>query len=309
MRRKVNKIGPATLMVSLPAKWVKEHNIKKGDEIEISESEGKLIVGGEGEEQLKKTIIDLNKIPNVVDASDNFYRRLFSNAYKRGYDEIEVIFPDKNVFYKIAEATKNLMGYEIFDQTDKKCIIKSLANERFEEFERLVRKSFLIVNQAADITYQDIKTLNLENRENIQNMRSNVQKLTDFCRRLINKRYFKNSELATYYYIILMRLIFIMVKFDYIYDYLEKEQLKKLNKETVDFFKKTVDLLHLFYETFYQKDIRNLDIIDKKKQELVKTSYKLLTAQKGPDNIVIFHLAEIVRIIYDNSSQLMGIIL
>ena len=33
MQRKVIQQGPSTLMVSLPSKWVKENNIKKGEEL------------------------------------------------------------------------------------------------------------------------------------------------------------------------------------------------------------------------------------------------------------------------------------
>ena len=40
MQRKVNQIGPSTLMVSLPSKWAKRYNVRKGDSVEVTE-EGK----------------------------------------------------------------------------------------------------------------------------------------------------------------------------------------------------------------------------------------------------------------------------
>jgi len=42
MRRKLVKQGAATMMVSLPSKWVKDQKLKKGDEVEVSEAEGRL---------------------------------------------------------------------------------------------------------------------------------------------------------------------------------------------------------------------------------------------------------------------------
>jgi hypothetical protein len=39
IKRKVILHGPSTLTVSLPSKWVKNHNIKKGDELNIEETE------------------------------------------------------------------------------------------------------------------------------------------------------------------------------------------------------------------------------------------------------------------------------
>ena len=37
MKRKVINISGNCMMVSLPAKWVAKHNIKKGDEVEVEE--------------------------------------------------------------------------------------------------------------------------------------------------------------------------------------------------------------------------------------------------------------------------------
>ncbi|MBT5043325.1 AbrB/MazE/SpoVT family DNA-binding domain-containing protein, partial [Candidatus Woesearchaeota archaeon] len=44
VKRKVSLIGPSTLMVSLPSKWVKAFGIKKGDEIEITENGSNLLL-------------------------------------------------------------------------------------------------------------------------------------------------------------------------------------------------------------------------------------------------------------------------
>ena len=301
MKRKVSQIGPATLMVSLPSKWVKKHNIKKGDEIDISESEGKLIVGGEGEE-IKKTTINLTK------SSDSFYKRLFSNAYKKGYDEILVNFPDENLFSKVMWAIKNLFGYEIVNQTEKSCLIKSLANEKAEEFDNLVSKCFLLLKHSAEICYQDISEGNAKNLDDIIDLTENIQKFTDFCRRLINKKIYKNSDLAEYHYIILMRLILIANKYNYIYSYISKGKKFKISKDTLNFFSETNKLIDLFYEAYYKKDITKINNIDEKKRILMNKTCEFLKTKKGCENIVIYHLAEIIRLVYDNNSQLMGLL-
>ena len=45
MIRKVNLIGPSSLMISLPSKWVRRLQVKKGDEIEVKEKGNSLVVG------------------------------------------------------------------------------------------------------------------------------------------------------------------------------------------------------------------------------------------------------------------------
>ncbi|MBW2982196.1 AbrB/MazE/SpoVT family DNA-binding domain-containing protein [Candidatus Woesearchaeota archaeon] len=308
MKRKVNQIGPATLMVSLPSKWVKQHNIKKGDEIDVEERSGNLIIGGEGSEPLNKTVINLRDIPDIENASDHFYWMLFSNAYKRGYDEIEVIFPDVNVAPRVQAAISNLLGYEMFDQTSKRCIIRSLANEREEEFERMVRKSFLLTKQAAELCYNDLNKGKLDNMDNIINIKKNVQKVTDFCRRLINKKIYKNSEIAQYYYVILMRIILITNRFSYIHRYLDRSK-KKVSKGVIEFFGKVRELLELFYETYYKKKIDNIEKIDRTRIKLIKKAEEFFSSKNSADIAVTEHLSEVIRLIGGNSSLLMGIIL
>ena len=37
MKRKINRVGPNTLTVSLPSKWAKRYGLRKGDEINLEE--------------------------------------------------------------------------------------------------------------------------------------------------------------------------------------------------------------------------------------------------------------------------------
>jgi len=309
MKRKVSQIGPATLMVSLPAKWAKKHNIKKGDELEVTEKGGSLLVGGEGAEELAKTTINLNEIPDIENARDHFYWMLFSNAYKRGFDEVEVILPNANVAPRVQKAVSNLLGFEIFDMTNKRCTIKSLANEREEEFNNMVRKSFLLMLQAAEMCYSDLKKGKLENMQNVSNIRDNVQKITDFCRRLINKKIYKNNEIAQYYYVILMRVILITNRFPYIYNHLSKIN-KKVSNEVLEYFKKTNELLKLLYETYYKKQVQNIGKISVIDGIMAKKTDEFFWKKQSIADIgVIRHLSEVVKLNGGNSSLLMGIIL
>ena len=56
MKRKVSKIGPTTLMVSLPARWVRTNNIKKGDELNLVTSSKDITFSLDKTSQKKKEI-------------------------------------------------------------------------------------------------------------------------------------------------------------------------------------------------------------------------------------------------------------
>ena len=44
MKRSLILMGGKTYVVSLPAEWIKKHRLKKGQELEVSEDIGKVII-------------------------------------------------------------------------------------------------------------------------------------------------------------------------------------------------------------------------------------------------------------------------
>jgi hypothetical protein len=106
-----------------------------------------------------------------------------------------------------------------------------------------------------------------------------------------------------------MRIILIANKFQYIYAYCVDNKIKKLNEKTLNYFKRTKVLVDLFYDSYYKKELRNIEKVDKEKGQLIEEIKKIISMQKGHDNVVVYHLAEAVRLIYDNSSQMLGVIL
>jgi len=134
MQRKVNRVGPNTLTVSLPAKWAKAHGIKKGDELELEEDGSRIHLS------LKKN--DRKKIAlNINDAQ--FLRRYITSYYRRGFDEIELLCNQD-----IADQIRNTLidsclGYELIEQRKGSYLIKNISSELESEFDSLFKKVFL----------------------------------------------------------------------------------------------------------------------------------------------------------------------
>ena len=53
MKRKIIKQGHNTLTITLPNKWAKELNLLAGDEVDVLESNGSIIVNGKQHNQKK----------------------------------------------------------------------------------------------------------------------------------------------------------------------------------------------------------------------------------------------------------------
>ncbi len=61
MKRKIIQIADSTQLVSLPRKWCKRLNLRKGDEIDIQEKVNPLIVSTQGNREGEKVEFDVER--------------------------------------------------------------------------------------------------------------------------------------------------------------------------------------------------------------------------------------------------------
>ena len=78
MKRKIIKLGPATLVISLPSKWIKQTHVKPGDEIELEEIDNNLVIKAEESKKINKIFLDFTE-------KDLLMKRIFASKYLRIY--------------------------------------------------------------------------------------------------------------------------------------------------------------------------------------------------------------------------------
>ena len=154
MRRKVLKIGPASLVVSIPSKWERKNNIKKGDELEVDELDKELRLSLERKKEEKK-IVTLS-----LKSSELFMNRQISTLYIQGYDEIKVNFEDSGVLEKIESVVNQLIGYEIVSIDKSSLTIKNISSELDEELDTIQRRIFHITKIMGDRCKEYIENKN-----------------------------------------------------------------------------------------------------------------------------------------------------
>ena len=178
MKRKVIKQGPSTLMVSLPSKWVKNKDIRRGDEINIFEQGEDIILTLEKKEQLKKIKSNIDKLP--AEQLGNYLSTLYSN----GYDEIELI--GKIPMKEVTNAINKVVGLEVVEAEENRILIKSYLKENEEDINKIIKKLFQLIKSF-------IKEIEKENYDpkwyvNLTN------KTALHCMRLIRKTEHKNKK-------------------------------------------------------------------------------------------------------------------
>ena len=125
MFRKLIKHGESSLTVSLPRYFVKENNLKKGQEIDIREVDNGLFLSVNNHKELRLISIDLSGQFCVI-------RKILGATYKCGYDEVNITFSSFNELKEIKDALQSQFeGFEIITQGKNNIVIKKISEDSF----------------------------------------------------------------------------------------------------------------------------------------------------------------------------------
>ena len=223
MQRKVSRIGPSTLMVSLPSEWCKKFQIKKGDDLNIGIEDDKLLISkkeiyiNRGIYELKISTEDPEVFKMLVLAP------LLLAPYMKGYSTIKVSFESDAVLNYIRKAvTQFLLGFEIIEQGKKHCIIKNIARGIEEEFSIIFHRVFRqTVNMGKTIS-EAIKKKDFTLLERIEAEESFTDKLNYFCRRMLHVQHPAQSQNISHIY----RIICIIEEIGDCYKYMAFHLIK-----------------------------------------------------------------------------------
>src|SRR3989338_4850513 len=187
MKRSVIQIANSTQLISLPRKWSQKYNIQKGDELEVEERGDRIIVATEKDISSTKTEIDFKDRESLI-------HRTLSSLYRAGYDEIKILF-QKPSELEVVQSTINqeLIGFEVIDEGKEYIVVKQVSNINPSEFESMLRRIFIFLANTADECLAALKSNNRDDLNNLILRDITINKLTDYCRRSLNKResYFK----------------------------------------------------------------------------------------------------------------------
>jgi len=284
MKRSVIQIANSTQLVSLPRKWAVHHNIQKGDELDIKEEGNKIIVTTDSISKKETKEIDVTNLEPMI-------LRCIVALYKKGVDEIKVIFNKPELVTSVQRLIgKEAVGFEITDQGKNYCIIKHVSGE-LEDFDPVLRRTFLLLLSMASRSYDAIKEGKFEQLKNIAFLEEANNRFTTSCRRFLNKKGYKNHRVIGPLYYIVEDLENLADQYKYLCMHLYKLKGKKitLDKNILEIYKRINQLLKSYYEIFYKFDDKSVAEIGKERKELVDKIFKLIETNKDPYNFIVLH--------------------
>jgi phosphate uptake regulator len=286
MRRKVIQIAGSTQLVSLPREWAKQHGIKKGEEVEVTEDGDRITIRNAGIPQPLKERLDISAIRPMV-------HRLIGSYYRAGIDEIEITYDDPDFAKDIHESLgrDTTVGFEILKQSSNSSLIRYVAGT-LEELDSFLRRTFLLLLNQAEETTKYLREGRYSLLQSVAALEKNNNKLTSLCRRILNK----TPNACTFttrtapLYFIIEQLENIADQYKYIcLHYAGLSNTVKIHPEVLKTFDKTYTLFRDFYTLFYKFDLLLITNIKKTRDQITKESHKAFRLKLSEQDMWLVH--------------------
>lgn len=292
MKRKVSKIGPATLMVSLPSKWAKQFNIKKGEEIDLEQDSNKLVITAGKSIQSKKIEIDLSKASSLT-------RRYLMEAYRSGFDEIKVSFPNSKDLKLIQDTTSDiLLGFEIVEQGKNNCILRNVTRESDEEFENVLRRIFQVTSVMIKNGLDAIKKNDFELLKEAYVLEITNNRFALYCERMLNKIGRGSYTKTNFTFAIVYQLEKIADELKYIFDYISGNRIKS-NDGTIKLYEKISIMFDLCQKLYYDFNEKDAETLLMQRKEIISASEKLFRTANKNEARIVGNLVNMAQFIYN----------
>lgn len=158
--RKVQKIGPSSLCISLPKDWTNLVNLQPGDMVNIIQEQDKSL--NVSLERFGEKRSDISSI-NCDEIEEGMLNRRIISSYVTGANQI-VLFSSKRLSSKTLGNIRNvvgtLIGANILEETEKKIIVDHFLNERLLDIHELLNKQAINALTMVDEAFNSLLTIN-----------------------------------------------------------------------------------------------------------------------------------------------------
>ena len=256
------------------------------------------------EEQGNKLVVasDGKAAPQTIRISPDKYGKFFphqlSAAYHIGYEDVEIVYSDRKTLTHVQERIANCIGYEIVDQGDNSCRIKSISHASLDEFDQILRKVFLLLLSMGKNMVEIMEKKEYGKLEEVKVLEVTNNKLTDFCKRVLNIQGYKEFNKLTTVYIVVTYLEMIADEYRDVCDFLA-DRKTRLRPEIIDDFKKVNGLFKRFYDSYYKFSAENVNKVMENVKPLKRRITDKMTKAKGEEVLVLHAMSNILQMIYE----------
>jgi hypothetical protein len=240
-----------------------------------------------------------------VTGSKNMLRRVIGSAYKAGYDEIDIRFSSHDELKQVQSLTREqFAGFSIISQNKDIVSIKNLSENRFESFDSVLRRLFLIIEQMSLEVPQALKKDDDDWLKNLSLLKVESDKCADYCRRAINLDQVPQYNSLGPLYNIIEQLEKVMDRYRDICTYAVKKKTR-LDNKCLYLLESAYPLIVSFREIFYKYDTKDIVSFGQKKELLQVSLDGCLMRCPKEDRALLVLLDRIINMIFDLNGSLM----
>lgn len=299
MRRKAIQLANKTIVVSLPAKWVKQQGIKKGDEIEVEEGDSRLFLSTESKpSEIKKTI--------NIDEYGPMKNRIVLSNYLQGVDELELIFNKTEEIKEIKERVVNeLIGFEIIKQTANSLILKDISGFSEQDLNRIISRIFLIIESTSKELLEALENKQ-EDLNHIISIDKETNRMAYYSIRILNKREHEEIKKLP----ILYSTILLLEKIGDLYRDLARYIMGnniKLSKEDLENLKLISELFLIIKKLYFNFKKEDLVNLYSSYENIKKRIFSNLEKRKSDARLYMYYSHLILEIVSINNDILLTV--
>jgi len=297
MKRKVVKLGPSTLVVSLPSKWIKSQKIEAGNELEMTEAEGTLVLNSGDKKKEKKEIT-----VEITDENRHNLLHILTHVYRAGYAKITI--KGDNLSDEVKNITKDiLLGFEVTNRGNESCIIENVAEPTEDKYETMLRRAFLITKETQEKLIELFEGKKV-NKEDFDDLKKQHDRFVVFCRRIIFQKGNKEDILR---WELLTNQMQLQHAHYYLFKYVDNNGFDK-DKNIAELLMGLQTYYDLLYEGCFKKDVEKLHKLHKEKDKYqYGRCFELLNSKKNA--VVYSYIREMFRLTQCGSSPLLSLFL
>ena len=301
MRRKLIQHGKSTLTLSLPREWIKANNLEKGDEINVENLDGNLLVSLEKHRG--------SKIEISIMGMQSMLRKIIGATFKCGYDEIIIHFNSYDELKAVQDLLREqFSGFEIVSQTKNTLIVKNLSQSDFYGFDEALKRFFFVLNHMADETADALENNDIKWLKTTALLKIETDKFADYCRRAINMGFKSNFKRPAPLYTLIEQMEKVANQYRDICIYCSTSRWKA-SRNVKEILRELIGFQNLFHGLFYKFDIEKMPEFSRQKENLQKKIDNALSKCSKEEMKVLILIDRIANTIFSLNGPLMAVYL
>ena len=263
MKRSIMLLGGKTLVISLPAKWAKHNNLRKGQEIDINDKDGLLYISPNSLKEHSSVLLDIRD-----KRSNSLILKMIFSAYITGYDEINIRFKGKEQLDLIHSMAYTLIGFATMSQSNNVVTLRDLSEVNLEEFDNIYPKIYLmlkeVINEGVDcLEYGDFERLAGFSQRDFA-----INQYVNFCLRSILRSNTMSPNKKVFYYSKLTNLEQLGDAFINFFEFVSKERIT-LEKSEKQCFKRIKERIYELGKVIYKPSLDNITKLFEETKDII----------------------------------------